>query len=156
LCGTLLSPRVLHAASRHGTIVQPSPYIGARSVTVIILEDRALRASDATLTLVIAMHMLQRMTRISSSMISSDPFSTAMDIIGAVGIEQREDRIPIREWIPKMRSGRGDSYVESGGGMKSCTMLRPVMDTHEWTEHWLPSRYCIKNDNFMCSRSIRS
>jgi hypothetical protein len=77
--------------------VQPSPYIAARSVSVINLDDRALRASDATLTLIIAMHMFQRMSRISSSMISSNPFSTEMDIIGAVVIEQGKDRIPSRE-----------------------------------------------------------
>tara|TARA_R110002003_G_scaffold121_23_gene10855 strand:- start:30701 stop:31057 length:357 start_codon:yes stop_codon:yes gene_type:complete len=54
-------------------------------------------------------------------MISSNPFSTAMDIIGAVVIEQAEDRIPSRECIPKRWSGRGDGYVGRGGGANPYT-----------------------------------
>jgi hypothetical protein len=89
-------------------------------------------------------------------MISSNPFSTGMDIIGAVVIEQGKDRIPSREWIPRMWSGCGDNYVGSGGGMSSYTMLRPVTDTQEYIEDWLPSQYCNKDEKFMCWRSIRS
>jgi hypothetical protein len=89
-------------------------------------------------------------------MISSNPFSTAMDIIGALVIEQAEDRVPSREWIPKMWRGRGDSYVGSVGGLNSYTMLRPAMDAQEWIEDWLPPRYCIKDQDIMCSRSIMS